>query len=399
MSDVPYGDRLLVIDEEPAFRRTIERVATGCGFEVIATGDPVEFLNSARQWHPTVIMLDLKMSGTDGIELLRTLAADKCPAKVVLSSGADPKVIETAIELGRERGLNMSEVLQKPARRKALHERFRGLRRMPNIELAADLADAIARDRLFLEFQPKFDCRASRITGVEALARWRHPAYGTIPPDRFVALAEENGLIGKLTDWVVSRTAAQAAQWRARRIRLEVAVNVSAENVETLDFPDRIEALCRGCGLDPACMTIELTERGAMRGALQMMDVLTRLRLKGFKLSIDDFGTGHSSLVQLQRMPFSEIKIHRSFVTAMTRNSGCKAIVEIVIGLARKLGLKSVAEGVEDAAVLAALKALGCDTVQGYHISRPVSADRIVKLVCGQRRRRRSARLLAGKAA
>jgi EAL domain-containing protein (putative c-di-GMP-specific phosphodiesterase class I) len=122
-------------------------------------------------------------------------------------------------------------------------------------------------------------------------------------------------------------------------------------------------------------MTLELTETGAMREALQMMDVLTRLRLKGFKLSIDDFGTGFSSLVQLQKMPFSEIKIDRTFVIQMLNNEGCKVIVEIVIDLAHKLGLKCVAEGVEDEATLHSLMRLGCDMAQGYYLSRPIAAE------------------------
>src|SRR4029453_10168521 len=159
-----------------------------------------------------------------------------------------------------------------------------------------------------------------------------------------IELAEENALIGRLTDWVVSTAAAQAAGWRTEpRLAPNVPANISAPAVEALDFPDRMEQRCLEAGLDPECMTIELTETSAMREAMQMMDVLTRLRLKGFKLSIDDFGTGYSSLVQLQKMPFSELKIDRSFVMRMMSNNSCKVIVEIIIDLARKLGLKTVA--------------------------------------------------------
>jgi EAL domain-containing protein (putative c-di-GMP-specific phosphodiesterase class I) len=141
-----------------------------------------------------------------------------------------------------------------------------------------------------------------------------------------------------------------------------------------------LERRCLEAGLDPESMTIELTETSAMREAMQMMDVLTRLRLKGFKLSIDDFGTGYSSLVQLQKLPFSELKIDKSFVMQMSSSHGCRVIVEIVLTLARKLGMSSVAEGVEDQAALDALIEMGCDMVQGYHVSRPVGADRIPEL-------------------
>jgi EAL domain-containing protein (putative c-di-GMP-specific phosphodiesterase class I) len=170
---------------------------------------------------------------------------------------------------------------------------------------------------------------------------------------------------------------------------LEVAVNISARDIEDLDLPERLEEHCRGGGIDPECMTLELTETGAMREAVQMMDVLTRLRLKGFKLAIDDFGTGYSSLAQLQKMPFSEIKIDRSFVMQMQTNEGCRVIVEIVIDLARKLGLVSVAEGVEEEAALHSLKEMGCDAVQGFHICRPLCAARVADFAREYRSRQR----------
>jgi EAL domain-containing protein (putative c-di-GMP-specific phosphodiesterase class I) len=381
MTQEIFGDRLLVVDDEPAFGAIVKRVAQSCGFEVVVTETAGAFINAARLWHPTVIMLDLRLPGSDGIELLRSLAADKCEAHIVLSSGADAKVLEAAMQLGRERGLRMGEAVQKPVRAESLRERLSSFKRLPKLQLSADLSLAISSDQLFLEYQPKLDCRLSRITGVEALVRWRHPLHGIIPPDQFIELAEENGLIGRLTDWVVSNAAAQCARWRTERgLSLNIAVNISARDVEGLDFPDRLERRCLEAGLDPECMTIELTETSAMREAMQMMDVLTRLRLKGFKLSIDDFGTGYSSLVQLQKLPFSELKIDKSFVMQMSTNHGCRVIVEIVVDLARKLGLSSVAEGVEDQAALDRLIAMGCDMAQGYCVSRPVGADRIIEL-------------------
>ena len=378
MTQDMFGDRLLVVDDEPAFGQIVKRVAQGCGFEVVVTENAGAFLKAARLWHPTVIMLDLKIPGADGIELLRLLAADKCDAHILVSSGADAKVLDTAIQLGRERGLNMRESLQKPIRAESLRERLAAFKRVPKLQLSADLSRALASDQMYLEFQPKLDCRLDRITGVEALARWRHPLHGMISPDQFVGLAEEIGAIGRLTDWVVGTAAAQSVRWQSGlQFTLNVAVNVSARNVADLEFPDRLETRCREAGLDPECMTLELTETSAMREAVHMMDVLTRLRLKGFKLSIDDFGTGYSSLVQLQRMPFSELKIDKSFVMQMSTVRSCAVIVEILIDLARKLELTSVAEGVEDAVALQRLIDLGCDMVQGYYISRPIAAERI----------------------
>jgi EAL domain-containing protein (putative c-di-GMP-specific phosphodiesterase class I) len=383
MADDFFGNRLLVVDDEPSIGRLVKRVAESVGFEVVATEDPVVFARTARQWHPTVIMLDLSIPGTDGIQLLRGLAADKCAAHIVLISGADGKVLEAAQQLGRERGLNMGKLLQKPTRIETLRELLREFKPVPKSLLAADLAAAIAAGQLFLEYQPKLDCRLGWITAVEALVRWRHPSHGVVRPDQFVAVAEESDLIHRLTDWVVATAAKQAAAWQVENLDLQVAVNISAKDIEDIELPERLHQHCLNAGVDPALMMLELTETGAMREAVQMMDVLTRLRLKGFRLSIDDFGVGYSSLVQLQKMPFSEVKVDSSFVMKMMSNDGCKVIVEIIIDLARKLGLKSVAEGVEEEAALKSLFDMGCDMAQGYYLSRPIAADRIAEFVRG----------------
>ena len=363
MADDAFGDRLLAIDDDGAFGQAIERVARRAGFEVTFTDDAAAFLSAARLWHPSVIMLDLKMPGTDGVQLLRDLAADQCAARIVLTSGTADKVLDAALELGRARGLNMAEPLPKPLRLEPLRQRLAGYKRLSLT--CRDLEAALTANQLFLEYQPKLDCRLGRIVGAEALVRWHHPERGVIPPNQFIALAESSALIHRVTDWVMREAAAQTARWRNDRLALEVAVNISAKDIEDIDLPDRLERHCRAAAIDPAFLTLELTETGAMREAVQMMDVLTRLRLKGFKLSIDDFGTGYSSLVQLQKMPFSELKIDQSFVMQMTHNAGSRVIVEIVVDLARKLGLTSTAEGVDSAAALRTLTDLGCEIAQG----------------------------------
>jgi EAL domain-containing protein (putative c-di-GMP-specific phosphodiesterase class I) len=370
------GNRLLVVDDETALGRLVTAAGESAGYEVFITRVPSAFIEKARAWNPTVIMLDLRMPGTDGIELLRGLAEHSCTAQVVLMSGADDKVLESAMQLGRERGLRMGGVLQRPIQLATLRS-FLAQFQAAKTLLSADLSNAIEMDQLFLEYQLKLDCRTARMTGVEALVRWRHPVLGIIQPDQFIPLAEENDLIHRLTDWVVSAATKQMAVWQADNPTLEMAVNISAKDVQDLGLPDRLHKLCRAAGVSCDSMTLELTETGAMREALQMMDVLTRLRLKGFKLSIDDFGTGFSSLVQLQQMPFSEVKIDRSYVMHMMGNEGCRVIVEILIDLASKLGLKSVAEGVEDEPALRSLIEMGCDAAQGYHLSHPIAADGI----------------------
>jgi EAL domain-containing protein (putative c-di-GMP-specific phosphodiesterase class I)/CheY-like chemotaxis protein len=375
------NNRLLAIDDEPAFTRLVKTVAGGCGFDVRCTEDPGAFARIARLWNPTVIVLDLKMPGTDGIQLLRGLASDDCTAHIILSSGSDTRVMEAAMQLGEERGLKMSGLLPKPIRIQALQEMLTALKRLPEAEMVTDLAAAITDDHLFLEYQPKLDCREGHFCGVEALVRWRHPVHGLIRPDEFIPFAETSDLINRVTDWVVAAAAKQAALWQRQQLQLDVAVNISARNIEDLDLPEKLQQHCLDQGIDPSSMVLELTETGAMREAVQMMDVLTRLRIKGFRLSIDDFGTGYSSLVQLQRLPFSEIKIDRSFVMRMIANQSCRVIAEIIVELGRRLGMKSVAEGVETAAALDALVATGCDLVQGYHLSRPIDPLALFQLV------------------
>jgi CheY-like chemotaxis protein len=190
-------NRLLVVDDEPALGRLIKNAAESAGFEVFVTKNPAAFFERARVWSPTMLMLDLGMPGTDGIQLLRRLAADKCSAHVILMSGADSKVVESATLLGRAHGLKMGGVLQKPVQLATLRK-FLARFQVAKALLSADLAGAIATDQLFLEYQLKLDCRAARMTGVEALVRWRHPTLGIIHPDQFVPLAEETDLIHKI---------------------------------------------------------------------------------------------------------------------------------------------------------------------------------------------------------
>ena len=231
MNDVAFGDRLLAVDDEPAIGRLIRKAAQGAGFEVVVTDSPETFSRTARYWHPTVILLDLRMPGTDGVQLLRMLAADKCAAHVVVVSGSDGKVLDSAMQLGHERGLNMSGMLQKPIRLEDLRDMLARFKRAPKALMAADLAEAIAFNRLFLEYQPKLDPRVGRFTGVEALVRWRDPSHGVIRPDQFIPLAEETGQIHRLTDWVVAEAARQVVEW------------VSPDFIESFEFDDPVETL------------------------------------------------------------------------------------------------------------------------------------------------------------
>lgn len=236
---------------------------------------------------------------------------------------------------------------------------------------AEALATALRERELELHYQPKIALGSNELTGVEALARWRHPKLGFIPPTHFIPLAESAGLIDAITEWVIAEGARQWSEWHAAGLTTRIAVNISAVNLGHIDFPDLVGGILRSAKVNCAHFEIELTE-SATQNAVNLLDTLTRLRLKGIHLAIDDFGTGYSSLLQLQRLPFSSIKIDRSFVGNADRSEDCRVIIRSVIDLAHNLGMEAVAEGVETETTLQLLRDLGCDVVQGYFVGRPM---------------------------
>jgi EAL domain-containing protein (putative c-di-GMP-specific phosphodiesterase class I) len=243
--------------------------------------------------------------------------------------------------------------------------------------LAAELALAVAGNRLRLVYQPKLDLDTGRMSGVEALARWNHKRLGEVPPGRFIPAAERHGTIDLFTDWALATALRQWTAWRDQGLTTCLAVNLSALTLRDLDFPDRLDRLCRSEGVPPDHILLEITE-SATQQAVRLLDTLTRFRLKGFGLSLDDFGTGYSSLLQLRQLPYSELKIDCCFVRDAATSRESRLIVEALIGLAHGLGLVATAEGVEDEPTLALLRRLGCDRAQGYHIATPMTGVEIV---------------------
>jgi len=379
-------NRLLTIDDEIAISHAVERVARGRGYDVVATSDPADFLAKLGDWKPTHILLDLQMPRVDGIEMLRHLAARETPAKIVIASGVEGRIIEAARRLGLERGLDIAATLMKPFRSAELRQVLDDLAICDNLSSPAALAGAIERDGLFLAYQPKVALATGKVVGFEALVRWQHDRLGTIFPDRFVPLAEGAGLIDRLTEAVIGIGLQQVAIWGAAG-DTSLAVNIAAANLRDLAFADRLEQRCANAGVAPDRLVLELTETGAMSDPVGAMDVLTRLRLKGARLSIDDFGTGYSSLAQLVRLPFSELKIDKSFVIACDTSTEARVVVKSTIDLAHNLGLSAVAEGVETEAIVRLLHGLGCDVVQGYYIAKPLAAADVADWLASWARR------------
>jgi EAL domain-containing protein (putative c-di-GMP-specific phosphodiesterase class I) len=365
-------NRLLIVDDEPAIGAFIGRIAANAGYEIMAVSTADKFLQHVRNWRPTHIMMDLQMPLVDGPTLLSHLAAEKCTAGITLISGVDRSVVEAAARVAKARGLKVTGVLTKPMRAAELLAALNAIRNEDPWLTAASISQALTAQEFRLVYQPKMELQSAEIIGFEALIRWQHPTRGAIPPLDFIPFAESSAVIDQLTQWLSMTACQQLRAWEDGGITASVALNISARNLHEVRLPDVLESHCRAVGLPPSRVTLELTETASMQDAVQMMDVLSRLRIKGFKLSIDDFGTGYSSLVQLHRLPFNEIKIDRTFVSDCTTSAESRSIVRLVIDLAKALGMQSVAEGVENAATMDLLRELGCDQAQGYYISRPL---------------------------
>ena len=252
--------------------------------------------------------------------------------------------------------------------------------------LLAELRRALEHDELVLHFQPKVALRDGSVVGVEALVRWRHPTRGLLGPSEFVPLAERTGAVADLTRWVLAAAARQAREWRDRGTPLPVAVNLAAANVVDVALPEVVSGLLRRHGLPGELLECEISEHTAMADPVRALDVLARLRALGVRLSLDDFGTGHSSLAYLKRLPLDAVKIDRSFVAGMVADDDDAVIVRSTIDLARNLRLAVVAEGVEDQATLDDLGALHCDVAQGFHLSPPLPAEQLEDWLAARRR-------------
>ncbi|MCE9507854.1 MAG: EAL domain-containing response regulator [Alphaproteobacteria bacterium] len=376
--------KILVVDDEKDVRVFISEVATGMGYEVHTASDTDTFKRAYRAHLPGRIILDLQLNGCDGIEFIRYLASEKCASEVILVSGADRRTLTSARRIGEQYGLKMGEVIEKPLTIESLEGSINKKPAAIANFKKADILAALAGEQMTAFFQPQIASHKDggwSVGGVEALARWNHPQFGLVMPDKFIHCAEESGIIAPLTDYILQKSLHYVKQWEDEGVKLSVAINISGAMLSDLSLPDRIEARVKKAGVSPSQIILEVTESAVMNDINGANDILTRLRLKGFELSLDDFGTGYSSMVQLYRLPFSELKIDRSFVMDMHANKEAHVIVRALIDLAHNLGLEVCAEGVEDKKTFDELINLGCEKMQGYYFSRPVSSENVLPMV------------------
>jgi len=249
------------------------------------------------------------------------------------------------------------------------------------LSLQSDLARAIAERQLLLVYQPKLNLKSGLFTGVEALIRWHHPKKGMVSPDQFIPMAEENGLMQCITEWVVAEGAMFAKTLCSKRPEMCVSVNITAQDVERTDFVTFVNRVVREQGILPSQLCLEVTESGLIEDTDNVIASLSELSSAGLKLSIDDFGTGYSTLKQLQHLPVDEMKIDRSFVSGLASNEKNQAMVKSMIDMGARMGLRVVAEGVESYREMRWLQTMGCHEVQGFFISRPLSGQDLLQFI------------------
>jgi EAL domain-containing protein (putative c-di-GMP-specific phosphodiesterase class I)/FixJ family two-component response regulator len=373
---------LLVVDDDPDMGEFIADVAERVGYRCTLAADTVQF---TRAMGPdiTLIMLDLMLPEIDGVELLRVLVQHGYDGRLVLMSGMDKRVLESAEDLAKALGLRVLRHFQKPIRLVDLeaflqqhmssHAERGTSKRDSQTVSAEELQHAIAEDQFLLHYQPQLAIASGHVVGVEALVRWQHPERGLIYPDAFIGLAESLGLIDALGWLVMQRGLREFGTFAAHGAPCTLSLNVSAHSLGDLVLPDKLLALTRAYGVSPSRIVLEITESGLVRELAKALDILTRLRMKQFQLSIDDFGTGYAMMQQLRRVPATELKIDRPFVQDALTDDRASVIVQKTIELGHGLGMRVVAEGVETPRHLDLLKAHACDVAQGYLFSRPLA--------------------------
>lgn len=375
--------RVIVVDDDPVMHQILRHMLQNLGFaDIEVFGDGVAMLAwlQAPGNRADLLLLDLNMPAMDGVEVLRGLGAIAFTGSVILASGEDEQVLQTAEALVVQHRIAALGHVRKPVQPEELAVLIgrwqpggaRKESRDPRRYSEGDIRRALALRQFVNHYQPKVAVATGKVVGVEALVRWQRGAEGLVFPDAFIGVAEKYGLIGDITQTVFTQAVSDLAIWRNAGMTLHVAVNLSMDCLDVLELPDVFATKAQSVGVEQQDIVLEITESRLAARMVNVLDVLTRMRLKRFRLSIDDFGTGHSSLTQLRDMPFDELKIDRGFVHGAAINDKKRAIFDASLSLSRQLGISTVAEGVEDRDDWQFLADRNCDFAQGYFIGKPM---------------------------
>src|SRR5262252_4782514 len=368
---VPYRNlRYLIVDDDPDQRYLVARTLGAMGFSNV-------------------------VEATSGRDALDVLARADEPVSVILVSALDDVLLGSAATMTQAYGVRIIGTICKPITRDKIFTVLRHY--VPQnavVESSLDKAFPLEPEQVLAGvsagqfepfFQPKVELGTGRVVGAEALARWRHPAYGLLGPETFLPPLARAGYLDELSWIILALSALEAGRWCSAGLNLSVAVNVSATSLADPSYADAVTQIVVGQGFEPSRMTLEITESEAIRNVAAALENLTRLRMRGFGLAIDDYGVGYSSMQELSRMPFTELKIDRSFVTAAVGSERHRMMIAHTIEVARLLGLKTVAEGVETKAEMQLLGNLGCDMIQGFLIAEPMDGRDLLRWMMARR--------------
>jgi EAL domain-containing protein (putative c-di-GMP-specific phosphodiesterase class I) len=375
--------RTMIVEDQAVPRRIAVEILRELGVsEILQAEDGQDALEQIQRSSapPDVIICDLDMPRMDGVEFIRNVAEANLSASLVLASAVEGPVLASVEAMARSQGMAVLGVLEKPvtpqklgdmlARHGSMKPSFGPLDDPPVDPL--ELEEAILDRHIAPHFQPMVRMSDGEILGFEALARWRHAKRGTLFPEKFIPVAESSGLIDSLTWLMLEAAVAEAVRWREAGHRWTISVNLSLPYLESKGVADRIAGLVERHALQPGSVVLEVTESLAATQISQVLGNIARLRMKGFGIAIDDYGTGYASLQQLSRMPFTELKIDRSFVSGSPERPNLRAILRSSVELARQLNLGSVAEGIETPGEWHELDGIGCDAAQGYLVAPPM---------------------------
>ncbi len=382
----PIADlRFLVVEDHGFQRWAVRRMLEDLGARVVLEAADGRAALEILQNSPEpvdIIVSDLDMPEMDGMELIRHIGEVGRPVSIILTSALDRALIGSVETMTSAYGINLLGAIKKPITAQAMEAAISRYVAAPADTTRAksigptfsldEVIEGLRNHEFEPYFQPKVELSTGVIKGVEALARWRHPIKGVIPPGAFIKIMEDSGHIDALTMAMLEMAAACCSTWRRGGMDATVAVNLSIKSLADVTLADRVTELVLAQNLDPHHMVLEVTESAAAAELGSVLENLSRLRMKGFGLSIDDYGTGYSSMQQLSRIAFTELKVDQSFVQSASKQKSSRVILESSLEMARRLNMVSVAEGVETKEEWELLKVLGCDLAQGYFIAAPM---------------------------
>lgn len=375
-------NRLLIVDDDAGFCSLVRDIAEEAGFLATEVSSRTSFDRLIASFAPSAIVLDLNMPETDAIEYLRALGSIRCTTPIIVVSGRDEKVLATARHLGTMLGLTIHQVMQKPVHAGALQAVLAELKTEPAgnsnwLPTPLELKQAIASGELLVHFEPKVDLQQSGfpVVGCEALVRWRHPQRGILLPEAFLPLAEQADLMGALVEAVLRFSVQQLADWQKAGRAVPVSIGLGVQQLGDIALPDRVAGMMAAEGLAPSLLRFDISERAVAANFRTALEVLSRLHLKNFAISLDDFGTGGMSLFDISRLPLAELKIDGSLVKQLQHDHSGHNLVRAMIAMAHELKLETCADGVESEHVARLLHGFGCDRAQGFVFGKAMPAD------------------------